>query len=400
MNDNRLEDVIKEKLKNYSLPVDDNAWLEIERCLSVRSRKRIFRIWITGISVAASIILLWLIFPFNKQIMYYESTVQLPDHEKTITESLSEEKIVVLAELPSRSSQLVDNRQNAGQKEEIAVLSEPDVTDSSFIETEEKLSTTQEKMVEKKSIYENEANRRKWENQQPENNEPPFRKRKTKSLGIYMGSGNKFLAMNSHFDLSGAAGYGLRVGNIASNAPSFLEDGLLTPDDFSSTLHYPTISLGLSFRKKLNHYLSIESGVVYSYLCSKFENKFPQQDAKLELHYLGVPANLIVNLVADKYSKWNIYISGGGMVEKGLLSHYVQNRYINNLVVGTSSDNKIDGLQWSVNAAIGFDYKIVKNYSIYVAPDISYYLNNNQPYNVRTEHPLVFKLNAGIRYTW
>jgi predicted porin len=88
------------------------------------------------------------------------------------------------------------------------------------------------------------------------------------------------------------------------------------------------------------------------------------------------------------------------MLEKGLLSHYSQNRYEGNVRINTVSDEKIDGLQWSLNTSFGVDYKLIKNYSIYLEPKVSYYLKNNQPMSARTENPLIIGFNAGIRYSW
>jgi hypothetical protein len=201
---------------------------------------------------------------------------------------------------------------------------------------------------------------------------------------------------------SSDAFYSLKGNNMAfSNALLSAKREKFTPKDFSKIVHHPPVSIGLSIRKELTHTVSIESGLNYTYLYSEFENKIPQQDAKLELHYLGIPVNLVVNLFGAHYAKWNMYVSAGGMVEKGLFSHYVQNEYMNNTSISTTfNEQPIDGLQWSVQAALGIDYKISRNYRIYFEPKVSYYLDNNQPFSSRTEHPFVPGLNAGIRYSW
>ncbi|MDR0547477.1 MAG: PorT family protein [Dysgonamonadaceae bacterium] len=177
---------------------------------------------------------------------------------------------------------------------------------------------------------------------------------------------------------------------------------MLTPSDFNRMVHRPPISFGLSVRKELTRFLSIESGLSYTFLSSYFENKFPvQQEANLDLHYLGVPLNLIVNIYGNRYTRWNFYFSAGGMIEKGLFSHYVQTVYEEpSFAITSKSDEKIKGFQYSLQSAVGIDFKITKNYSLYLEPKITYYLSNNQPFNIRTEHPLVFGMNFGIRYNW
>jgi len=90
------------------------------------------------------------------------------------------------------------------------------------------------------------------------------------------------------------------------------------------------------------------------------------------------------------------------MVEKGLLSHYVQNTYSisNGEGTPTVSNEQIRGLQWSIHAALGLSYRFNRGYSIFLEPRVSYYLDNNQPFNVRTEHPFVPGINIGLRHTW
>jgi len=66
--------------------------------------------------------------------------------------------------------------------------------------------------------------------------------------------------------------------------------------------------------------------------------------------------------------KWGVYGSGGAMVEKGLRSVYVQNQHVGNQIITTTASTKIEGLQWSLNAALGVTYNIYKDIDIYLEP--------------------------------
>jgi hypothetical protein len=94
------------------------------------------------------------------------------------------------------------------------------------------------------------------------------------------------------------------------------------------------------------------------------------------------------------------------MLEKGLRACYSQNESFSNLVGNNyaiekiSFNQKIEGYQWSLNTALGIEYKVIKEHSIYFEPKISYYLDNNQPESARTKKPLIVGINAGIRYSW
>jgi hypothetical protein len=171
----------------------------------------------------------------------------------------------------------------------------------------------------------------------------------------------------------------------------------MTPNDFSQKTFMAPLSFGLIIRKNIGSSIGLETGLVYTYLSSTFEEQTTSHsDAQLSLHYVGIPLNLIVPVW--KNPKWEVYLSGGGMVEKGLRSIYIQNQYFGNQVITTDARTKIDGFQWSVNAAIGTTYKIQRNIGIYFEPKFSYFLENNQPVSARTDQPIVIGLTAGLRY--
>ena len=98
---------------------------------------------------------------------------------------------------------------------------------------------------------------------------------------------------------------------------------VLSVADFTEARHLPPLSVGLTVVVPLNERFSVESGLVYTYLRSEFTKPgITSYKASLELHYLGVPLNLRAKLWENP--TWNIYLSAGGTVEKGLRSIYNQ----------------------------------------------------------------------------
>jgi hypothetical protein len=174
-------------------------------------------------------------------------------------------------------------------------------------------------------------------------------------------------------------------------------NSIMAPNDFSQKNFMSPLSFGLTARMNLSKTLGLESGLVYTYLLSTFEeHNFVSYDASLKLHYLGIPLNLVVQLW--KFPKWEVYVSGGGMVEKGLRSIYTQHQYIGNQTITTTANTKIDGLQWSLNGAVGTTYKLQRNIGIYFEPKFSYFFDNDQPVSARTDRPVVIGLTAGLRF--
>ncbi len=185
-------------------------------------------------------------------------------------------------------------------------------------------------------------------------------------------------------------------GNLAQQ--NLAESPIVThppgPEDYPNRNYLPPISVGVSVRKDFNRYVGIESGINYTYLVTKFELNNSSQHADLRLHYLGIPLNVVGNIVNQP--KWNLYVSAGGMVEKGLKSEWTQ--YVESKSQTTSA--AIKGLQWSLNLAAGVSYKFNPNISIYVEPKMSYYFDNKQPISIRTDKPLIFWANVGFRYSF
>ncbi|GHU68945.1 hypothetical protein FACS189413_06930 [Bacteroidia bacterium] len=385
-----FDEIIRNKLTDYSLPVKEDSWDELESRLMIKEhRKRpVFWPWISGISVAASIALVWFLYPLIKKVIKDENNTQLSCYEETISESAFSEAIDQFSCAPSRRNlSLVQQKSCAGNNARISVAPRYDLIPSSI----ELLVIEPIKILD--------PLKRRLRTEEPIDLPPVVDPvpGKHSSLGLHFGSGGVLLAQNTNVSQASH----LRIAKISQNAPSFLKSEMLTPDDFNRKLHRPPVSFGLSVRKDLTRFLSIESGLSYTFLSSHFENKFPLQEANLDLHYLGVPLNLIANIYGNRYTRWNFYFSVGGMIEKGLFSHYVQTVYDEpSLAITTKSDERIKGFQYSLQSALGIDFMIAKDYSLYLEPKIIYYLSNNQPFNVRTEHPFVLGMNLGIRYNW
>jgi hypothetical protein len=148
-----------------------------------------------------------------------------------------------------------------------------------------------------------------------------------------------------------------------------------------------SMSAKLSVRKNITSKWAVETGINYTYLPTKYN--WNQNSASQQLHYLGIPLNAVY-YVASK-PNWNVYVSAGGMVEKGVYAAIKRNDGINSKV-------KFSGLQYSVNGALGVTYKLYRNIGLFFEPQFGYYFNNNQPESIRTAWPVSINLGAGFRF--
>ena len=194
----------------------------------------------------------------------------------------------------------------------------------------------------------------------------------------------------------------LPEGRRFSSVPSINKQELidrLKDEDFSDVSYSAPISVGITVRKELNDYLSLESGLVYTYLHTRFEQRRNAYiRAQLGLHYLGVPVNLVGTIWHN--DKWDVYLSGGFMAEKGLKAVYSHEKQVQQTNESVSFRTSIRGMQWSLNMSVGFSYRIYDNWSLYAEPRLSYYFDNDQPASVRTDKSRGIGIGAGVRYTF
>ncbi|MDR2086075.1 MAG: PorT family protein [Dysgonamonadaceae bacterium] len=391
-NTNVFDNVIKEKLKHYSLPLDDTLWGEIEKRLNKKPGKKVLWLWISSAAAVAVIVLGGLIFLYNNKFTDDGTTGQLPDYETQVTKEIPDEENLSTV-LPSnhRDQRNAYSRQTGRKTVETKPVPDFDVNEPQASVAD--LPAAEQPASQKELPY-----------KLPANNYDTIVyaavSQKETSLAFHIGSGGALWAMSDRASNNSDFFSYAEAEKIVSNAPLPLRPALLTGEDFSEREHYPPLSFGLTFKKDINNRFAVESGLVYTFLSSRFENKESNKSATLKLHYLGVPLNLHTKITGSRWSKWGLYLATGIMLEKGLWSHYSQSEHFLNSVENISFTQKIDGWQWSLNAAFGIEYKLIKNYGIYFEPKVSYYLKNNQPESARTENPLIIGINAGVRYSW
>jgi hypothetical protein len=112
---------------------------------------------------------------------------------------------------------------------------------------------------------------------------------------------------------------------------------------------------------------------------------------------LGIPLNIDYKLWQN--NNFSTYISAGGLVEKNISGKLASDYYIDNKLQ-SSTDEKINSkqLQWSINSAIGLEYRISDSFGIYAEPGVAYYFkNNSKTETIYKERPFNFNLRLGLR---
>lgn len=167
-------------------------------------------------------------------------------------------------------------------------------------------------------------------------------------------------------------------------------------DASSTTKHSLPATFGIQFTTDLNKNTSIGTGLIYTYLHSKYSAVFFGEEGDVivnqHLHYLGIPFNTYYKIINTK--KLIVYINAGVLVEKGLGAVYK----IESEIAPYSFSEPIKPIAWSVNAGFGMEYIITPKTGLYLDPGFVHYFNNNQPISIRTEEPLQFKFEMGLRF--
>lgn len=169
--------------------------------------------------------------------------------------------------------------------------------------------------------------------------------------------------------------------------------------------HKIPVKVGLTARYNITGRLGLETGLTYSILSSsvKIGNSETGKNwstGSQTLHYLGIPLNISFNILNSRYV--NIYVSGGGMMEKSISGSIKTDEYVDGKFDRTLTTNiSPKGLQWSVNAAAGIQANILPQLGFFVEPGVSHHFKNgSRVRSIYTDKPTDFSLGFGLRYSF
>lgn len=398
------------KLREHRIPVDPEVWDSLTDRLRP-CRKPVFTYWSWGVAGVAVVLLsvLFLLNPFENELLLTEDSQSLEQirKEKVLK---PESRIQVAATTdqtgspkPSQSAMPTEDVKPAEEIVELVDVLDPiEVAELSENEISGGIPVP-EKMPNQEEVTRSEVEELPVGGLLAErgNSSPRQEQRGLRSLMAALGSGGAPLDFSLGIydtDEKIYDGYfpggGLHDG---SGVGSGGESNLLGPDDYTEVIHRLPVSFSLTADFPIAEDMTLETGLSYTYLSSRYRrNDNFIYRGTLRQHYLGIPVNLRYTVWQNDV--WNVYLLGGGSVEKGLRSIYKQEIEQNGGVVyHTNLYSRIKGLQFSAQGGAGFSYQLQGNLSLFGEPRIVYYFRNNQPMSARTENPLIFGLNMGIR---
>lgn len=169
--------------------------------------------------------------------------------------------------------------------------------------------------------------------------------------------------------------------------------------------HKIPVKVGLTARYNITGRLGVETGLTYSVLSSSVKTGNSEtgknwSTGSQTLHYLGIPLNISFNILNSRYV--NIYVTGGGMMEKSISGNIKTDEYVDGKFDRTLTTNiSPKGLQWSVNAAAGVQANILPQLGFFVEPGVSHHFKNgSRVRSIYTDKPTDFSLGFGLRYSF
>lgn len=150
-----------------------------------------------------------------------------------------------------------------------------------------------------------------------------------------------------------------------------------------SYAHKQPLSFAFTVGKAFPHGLSLESGIAYTLLRSKVSVPYASGELGQSLHFIGVPVRL--NWYWLNRGGFSLYLSGGGMAEKCISARFGEDKI------------KEKAVQFSAFAALGAQYRLGNHVGLYFEPEVSYYFTETTLRTSRTDSPVSFTLQLGVR---
>ncbi|MDR3308789.1 MAG: PorT family protein [Tannerella sp.] len=205
--------------------------------------------------------------------------------------------------------------------------------------------------------------------------------------GNVLGNNNEVFPVNSYHNSSS-----IRSRTTEIEMPSGVAD------------HKMPISIGLGFGYYLSERWTLQSGLVYTLLRSKWGDSAIDasitKDWKQNLHFIGIPVSASYKI--GDWKRMRFYASAGGMCELNIAGVLVRTdrQPANPNFNLTERDNiRINQPLWSFNGRLGVSYPLWRFLNAYAEAGASYYPDyTSNIKTIRSDKPFSVSMQAGLRF--
>lgn len=417
---------MKQKMAGYEERPSDELWAALsEKAGLQESRRKVIPVWFWGLTAAAALMAgIFVVTKVNDKSVNalggitadvavsepVDAEVSEPV-ERTLAEDLAEVKARKAKSALIAEAVPVESRVGAGVVEDSAESADTSVLENQDVDAvpvESSVSAVAENVT---SVNAEEQAAMSWDEYLKETPSEKARARRSGgfSAGIVAGgavggntSGSKPTAMVMGANPLAAGVTKTDWIDKDSKASAIVYNQPEVQEEYS---HKIPVKVGLTARYNITGRLGVETGLTYSILSSSVKTGNSEtgknwSTGSQTLHYLGIPLNISFNILNSRYV--NIYVSGGGMMEKSISGSIKTDEYVDGKFDRTLTTNiSPKGLQWSVNAAAGIQANILPQLGFFVEPGVSHHFkNSSRVRSIYTDKPTDFSLGFGLRYSF
>jgi hypothetical protein len=148
-------------------------------------------------------------------------------------------------------------------------------------------------------------------------------------------------------------------------------------------------NVGLEVSILLSHRIALTTGLELSGYYSSFMTESGKMMCfQQKAFYLGIPLKLDWYIwQSGRFSAW---VGAGGKVDRCVFAH----------VAGETVQDK--AFNWTAVAESGIQYAISNHIGLFIEPEVSWFFRPENPtlLTYRTEHPFMFTVGVGLRFTF
>lgn len=421
-------DTLKQKMAGYEERPSDELWAALsEKAGLQESRRKVIPVWFWGLSAAAALMAgIFVVTKVNDKSVNAlgDITADVAVSETVVADDAVGRKqeaakvgIKQMVKARKAKSALiaeavpVESRVGAGVVEDSAESADTSVLENQDVDAVPVESSVSAVAEDVTSVNAEEQAAMSWDEYLKETPSEKARARRSGgfSAGIVAGgavggntSGSKPTAMVMGANPLAAGVTKTDWIDKDSKASAIVYNQPEVQEEYS---HKIPVKVGLTARYNITGRLGVETGLTYSILSSsvKIGNSETGKNwstGSQTLHYLGIPLNISFNILNSRYV--NIYVTGGGMMEKSISGSIKTDEYVDGKFDRTLTTNiSPKGLLWSINAAAGVQANILPQLGFFVEPGVSHHFKNgSRVRSIYTDKPTDFSLGFGLRYSF
>lgn len=160
-------------------------------------------------------------------------------------------------------------------------------------------------------------------------------------------------------------------------------------DEESEVKHAHPLSFGFSLSHPLTERLSLNTGLTYTYLYSRWRYKHTQGTARRQrLHLIGLPVSVSYRL--NDWKRPYCYATAGLLAEVNVAGRLSTAKATHRI--------RIPGVLWTANARIGLAYPLIRYLSVYGEAGLCYYFDYHSDIEtIRSKDPFKVSAQIGLR---